>query len=100
VEIVRSFVLASHGFYILFIIALEVRKIMSSDLELPEELVDRPLALVGLTGLNVETNQTHLLIWNSFTSSNRSERPPLHFVLFGVNHAFPLAKPDVIYLLG
>lgn len=93
-----NFFLASHGFYILFIFSIKVRQIMSSDLELPAELVNRPLALVGLTGLNVETNQTHLLIWNSFTSSNRSERPPLHFVLFGVNHAFPPAKPDVTYL--
>lgn len=69
---------------------------MSSDLELPAELMSRPLALVGLTGLHVETNQTHLLIWNSFTSSNRNERPPLNFILFGVNHTFPVAKPDVI----
>ena len=68
---------------------------MSSDLELPAELVSRPLALVGLTGLNIESNPTHLVIWNSFTLSNRSERPPLNFVLFGVNHAFPPAKPDV-----
>ncbi|KAK4015014.1 Trafficking protein particle complex subunit 11 [Daphnia magna] len=67
---------------------------MSSDLELPAELMSRPLALVGLTGLHVETNQTHLLIWNSFTSSNRNERPPLNFILFGVNHTFPVAKPD------
>lgn len=69
---------------------------MSSDLELPAELLSRPLALVGLIGLHVENNPTHLLIWNSFTSSSRSDRPPLNFILFGINHTFPSAKPDVI----
>ena len=68
---------------------------MSSDLELPTELLSRPLALVGLTGLNVETNPVHLQIWNSFASNNRNEGPPLSFVLCGPNHVFPQAKPDV-----
>lgn len=72
---------------------------MSSDLELPIELISRPSALVGLTGLNIEANSTHSLIWNSFTSSSRSERPPLNFVLFEANHTFPPAKPDVCFLL-
>ena len=68
---------------------------MSCDLDLPSELLSRPLALVGLTGLNVESNPTHLQIWNSFASNNRNERPPLSFMLCGPNHLFPPAKPDV-----
>ena len=68
---------------------------MSSDLELPSELLSQPLALVGLTGLNVENNSNHLLIWNSFNSAIRSERPPLNFILFENNHIFQPAKPDV-----
>lgn len=69
---------------------------MSSDLELPVELTARPLALVGLSGLNVESNPIHGLIWNAFTSTNRNERPPINFMLLGRNHAFPPAKPDVL----
>ena len=69
---------------------------MSLDLELPAELLARPLALVGLTGLNVETNPVHQFIANAFTSASRTDRPPLQFSIYGPNHTFPPAKPDVI----
>lgn len=69
---------------------------MSSDLELPVELTARPLALVGLSGLNLELNPTHTLIWNSFASTNRNERPPINFMLLEKEHTFPPAKPDVL----
>lgn len=68
---------------------------MSSDLELPPELLRQPQALVGLTGLNIESNSNHLSIWNSFNSAIRTERPPLNFILFENAHVFPPAKPDV-----
>jgi len=67
---------------------------MSSDSELPPELLTQPLALVGLTGLNIESNSNHSSIWNSFNSAIRSERPPLNFILFENNYVFPPAKPD------
>ena len=72
---------------------------MSSDFELPPELLSQPLALVGLTGLNTESNSNHLNIWNSFNSAIRSERPPLNFTLLDSNHIFPPAKPDVMFMI-
>ena len=70
---------------------------MSSDLELPAELVSRPLALDGLAGLNSDSNPTHLLIWNSFASTVRSDRPPLNFLFIDKNHTFHPAKSDVSF---
>ena len=72
---------------------------MSFDLEIPIEVLDRPLSLVGLAGLNVATNPTHVLIWNSFSSTVRNDRPPLNCVLIENNFAFQQAKPDVVYFL-
>lgn len=67
---------------------------MSGDLELPTELVSRPLALIGLAGLNT-ANTAHLLIWNSFASTNRVDRPPLNFLLIDREHMFRVAKAEV-----
>ena len=75
------------------------RRKMSSDSELPPELLTQPLALVGLTGLNIESNSNHSSIWNSFSSAIRSERPPLNFILFENNYVFPPAKPDVTFMI-
>lgn len=61
--------------------------------ELPLELCAKPLALVGISGLDTLNNAIHKSIWETFSSNRRIERSPVLFKLVGNAHEFPVVKP-------
>ena len=63
--------------------------------ETPQELVDRPLGLVVLTGLDVTYNAVHKDVWDSFCNNRRSDRVPLAFQVLDADHEYPKAKGRV-----
>ncbi|XP_076754890.1 trafficking protein particle complex subunit 11 gry isoform X1 [Xylocopa sonorina] len=60
--------------------------------ELPPELVTKPLALIGLTGLDI-ANPVHRSIWDAFSVNRRLDSSAVQFKLLSVNHEFPTVKP-------
>ncbi|XP_015120848.1 trafficking protein particle complex subunit 11 [Diachasma alloeum] len=60
--------------------------------ELPPELLAKPLALIGLTGLDL-SNTTHRSIWDAFQSNRRPDNLSVHFKYLPLNHTFPTPKP-------
>lgn len=61
--------------------------------ELPLELCTKPLALVGISGLDTLNNAIHKSIWETFSSNRRIERSPVLFKLISNSHEFPVVKP-------
>lgn len=61
--------------------------------ELPPELSAKPLALIGISGLDTVNNAVHKSIWETFSSNRRVERSPVVFKLIGNAHEFPVVKP-------
>lgn len=59
--------------------------------ELPAELCAKPLALVGMCGLDTVNNSIHKLIWESFNV--RPEKAPVFYKLIGNALEFPVIKP-------
>lgn len=51
--------------------------------DLPPELCVKPLALVGISGLDTVNNAIHKLVWEAFSNSRRTERAPVRFKLIG-----------------
>lgn len=51
--------------------------------DLPPELCVKPLALVGISGLDTVNNAVHKLIWEAFSNSRRVEHAPVQFKLIG-----------------
>ncbi|XP_057320612.1 trafficking protein particle complex subunit 11 [Microplitis mediator] len=60
--------------------------------DLPSELVAKPLALIGLSGLDI-SNSMHRSIWDAFSSNRRPDGPAIQFKLLSPQHKFPTAKP-------
>ncbi|CAK9810108.1 Trafficking protein particle complex subunit 11 [Anthophora plagiata] len=60
--------------------------------ELPRELTTKPLALIGLTGLDI-TNPVHRSIWDTFSNNRRLESSAIQFKLLSPTHEFPTVKP-------
>lgn len=63
--------------------------------ELPPELITKPLALIGLTGLDI-ANPIHRSIWDAFSNNRRLESSAIQFKLLSPTHEFPTVKPKVI----
>lgn len=61
--------------------------------EFPSELCVKPLALVGVSGLDTVNNATHKSIWEVFTNNRRPDRSPVLFKLIGNDYEFPVIKP-------
>jgi hypothetical protein len=61
--------------------------------ELPPELCVKPLALVGVSGLDTLNNAVHKSIWETFSNNKRTDRSPVLFKLIGNAHEFPVIKP-------
>lgn len=69
---------------------------MSTDVfDFPPELCSKPLALIGLTGLDTLNNAVHRAIWDAFSSNRRQYRAPVKFKLLDPAHEFPPMKPKV-----
>lgn len=62
--------------------------------ELPAELIAKPLALIGLTGLDI-TNSVHRSIWDAFINNRRPDGAAVQFKLLNQLHEFPTVKPKV-----
>ncbi|XP_070524190.1 trafficking protein particle complex subunit 11 isoform X2 [Cardiocondyla obscurior] len=60
--------------------------------ELPAELMAKPLALIGLTGLDI-ANPVHRSIWDAFSNNRRPDCAAVQFKLFNLAHEFPTVKP-------
>ncbi|XP_076626915.1 trafficking protein particle complex subunit 11 gry isoform X2 [Colletes latitarsis] len=60
--------------------------------ELPTELTTKPLALIGMTGLDI-TNSVHRSIWDAFSNNRRVEASAIQFKLLNLTHEFPTVKP-------
>ncbi|XP_069669154.1 trafficking protein particle complex subunit 11 [Periplaneta americana] len=61
--------------------------------DFPPELCSKPLALIGLTGLDTLNNAVHRAIWDAFSNSRRQYRAPVQFKLLDPAHEFPPMKP-------
>lgn len=60
--------------------------------ELPPELIIKPLALIGLSGLDI-VNPIHRSIWDAFSNNRRLESSAIQFKLLTPTHEFPTVKP-------
>lgn len=63
--------------------------------ELPPELIIKPLALIGLSGLDI-ANPIHRSIWDAFSNNRRLESSAIQFKLLTPTHEFPTVKPKVL----
>lgn len=66
--------------------------------ELPAELVAKPLALIGLTGLDI-ANPVHRSIWDAFSNNRRPDCAAVQFKLLSLTHEFPTVKPKVCLMI-
>ncbi|XP_011704887.1 PREDICTED: trafficking protein particle complex subunit 11-like [Wasmannia auropunctata] len=51
--------------------------------ELPAEVIAKPLALIGLTGLDI-ANPVHRSIWDAFSNNRRPDCAAIQFKLLGL----------------
>jgi len=64
------------------------------ELELPQVLTTTPQPLVGLLGINTDTNINHKLLWEAFSSNRGLDRYSLNFVLLDSGSlSLPPGKP-------
>ncbi|XP_048507686.1 trafficking protein particle complex subunit 11 isoform X2 [Athalia rosae] len=61
--------------------------------ELPTELTAKPLALIGVTGLDTVNNAIHRLIWDAFSNNRRPDGVAVQFKLLNNIYDFPTVKP-------
>lgn len=64
--------------------------------DLPNELIIRPTALIGLIGLDI-SNSIHNSVWDAF-NNRRSDGAAIYIIkykLFNESHEFPTVKPKV-----
>lgn len=66
---------------------------VQNNADLPPELLAKPLALVGVSGLDTINNAVHKTIWDLFSGSRRLDRAPVQFKLISNSHEFPVIKP-------
>ncbi|PSN35312.1 Trafficking protein particle complex subunit 11 [Blattella germanica] len=65
---------------------------MMDPFDFPPELCSKPLALIGLTGLDTLHNAVHRTIWDAFSNSRRQYRAAVQFKLLDAAHEFPPVK--------
>lgn len=61
--------------------------------EFPSEIILKPLALIGLSGLDAINNAVHKEIWDAFSNNRRADRTPVRFKLLNNTFEFPVVKP-------
>lgn len=61
--------------------------------EFPPEMILKPLALIGLSGLDAINNAVHKEIWDAFSNNRRADRTPVRFKLLNNTFEFPVVKP-------
>ncbi|XP_055625411.1 trafficking protein particle complex subunit 11 isoform X2 [Toxorhynchites rutilus septentrionalis] len=60
---------------------------------LPSELVTVAQPLVGLSGLDVQRNNTHKTIWDAFINNKKPDGESIQYKLLPQNYEFPVSKP-------
>lgn len=65
----------------------------SDSTEFPAEVILKPLALVGLSGLDTINNAVHRAVWDAFSSNRRTDRASVRFKLLPNTFEFPVVKP-------
>lgn len=61
--------------------------------EFPPEIILKPLALIGLSGLDAVNNAVHKEIWDAFSNNRRPDRASVRFKLLNNTFEFPVVKP-------
>lgn len=61
--------------------------------EFPPEIILKPLALIGLSGLDAVNNAVHKEIWDAFSNNRRPDRAAVRFKLLNNTFEFPVVKP-------
>lgn len=85
-------------YHILIVIYSFSKGFESIMFELPTELVAKPLALIGLTGLDI-ANPVHRSIWDAFSNNRRPDCAAVQFKLLSLAHEFPTVKPKVCFIV-
>lgn len=65
----------------------------SDETEFPPEIILKPVALVGLSGLDTVNNAIHKTIWDAFSNNRRQDRASVRFRLLNNTLEFPVVKP-------
>ncbi|XP_041984490.1 trafficking protein particle complex subunit 11 [Aricia agestis] len=65
----------------------------SDNTEFPPEIIVKPLALIGLSGLDVVNNAIHKTIWDAFSNNRRPDRASVQFKILHNTFEFPVVKP-------
>ncbi|CAG5055727.1 unnamed protein product [Parnassius apollo] len=65
----------------------------SDNTEFPPEIILKPLALIGLSGLDIVNNAVHKTIWDAFSNNRRSDRASVRFKILNNTFEFPVVKP-------
>ncbi|KAL4704139.1 hypothetical protein ACJJTC_012955 [Scirpophaga incertulas] len=61
--------------------------------DFPPEIILKPLALIGLSGLDAVNNAIHKEIWDAFANNRRPDRASVRFKLLNNTFEFPVVKP-------
>ncbi|CAG4948060.1 unnamed protein product [Colias eurytheme] len=65
----------------------------SDNTEFPPEIIQKPLALIGLSGLDIVNNAIHKTIWDAFSNNRRPDRASVRFKILNNTFEFPVVKP-------
>ncbi|CAH2984804.1 unnamed protein product [Chilo suppressalis] len=65
----------------------------SDSTDFPPEIILKPLALIGLSGLDAVNNAVHKEIWDAFANNRRPDRAAVRFKLLNNTFEFPVVKP-------
>lgn len=65
----------------------------SDNTEFPPEIILKPLALIGLSGLDTVNNAIHKTIWDAFSNNRRPDRAAVKFKILNNTFEFPVVKP-------
>ncbi|CAK1584977.1 unnamed protein product [Parnassius mnemosyne] len=65
----------------------------SDNTEFPPEIILKPLALIGLSGLDIVNNAVHKTIWDAFSNNRRPDRASVRFKILNNTFEFPVVKP-------
>ncbi|CAK1553132.1 unnamed protein product [Leptosia nina] len=65
----------------------------SDSTEFPSEIIQKSLALIGLSGLDTVNNAIHKAIWDAFSNNRRPDRASVKFKLLNNTFEYPVVKP-------
>lgn len=63
--------------------------------DFPPELCSKPLALIGISGIDVTKNTSDREVWDALSNNRAPNRAHISFKLVEPQHVFPVMKPKV-----